>query len=95
MNGLARRASDCANWEALGNWFMGAVVALGCSLFDNLYLTIKACGSALDKRNISCETHFVNMPSCIQIIQRIENNIESFEPLDVKIVILDVRMVCF
>lgn len=63
------------------------------NLFDNLNLPIEPCSPTLDKRNISSQTHPIDMSPRIQIIEGVEHNVESLEPFDVKVQILDVCMV--
>lgn len=84
---------DCAYWIALGCDFRGAVVTCSDSLFDDLDLTIETCCSTLDQRDVSRKTHFVNMAAGIEVIERIENNFESFEPVNVELGIFDIGVV--
>ena len=111
MYWLTRRTSDCADRETLWNFFGIAVVAFGFALqsqmphrkaelvdrylLDHLYLTIEACRSAFDEWHICCQAHLVDMPSSLQIIQRIEHNIESLKPINVELRIFDICMVGF
>jgi len=64
-------------------------------LFNDLHLTIEARSSALDKWNICSKAHVVDMPSCSYVIQRIEHNVITLEPVDVELPIHDIRMICF
>ena len=109
MYRLTWRTSDGADRETLWNFFGIAVVAFGFALqsqmphqqteladgylFDHLHLAIEACCSAFDKWHICCQAHLIDMPSSVQIVQRIENKIESLKPVDVELRIFDVGMV--
>lgn len=84
---------DCAYWVALGCNFCGAIVACCDSLFDDLDLTIETRGSTLDQRYVSRKTHFVHMAAGIKVIEGIEDDGESFEPVDVELGIFDVGVV--
>lgn len=95
MNGLAWSTPDCANWEALWCFFGIAIVAFGATFFDDLNLSVESCSSALDERNICCQTHFVYMSSCFEVVECIENEGEGGEPVDVELGITDVCVVRF
>jgi hypothetical protein len=58
-----------------------------------LNLAVESRGAALHQRNIRRKTHAVHMPARIQIIQRIEDEIERLEPCDIEPLILDIIMV--
>lgn len=62
------------------------------NLLDDLNLPIEPRSPALNQRDISSQTHLVDMSPRIQVIQRIEHHIEGLEPLDVEGWILDIRM---
>jgi hypothetical protein len=62
-------------------------------LLDDLDLPVEARGAALDKRNIGCQTHLVHVPPRIQIVERIEDDVECLEPRDVELRVLDVVVV--
>lgn len=65
------------------------------NLLDNLNLSVEARCSTLDQRDVGCEAHLVNMPSCIEVVQRIENNREALKPFDVEIWVLDICVMRF
>lgn len=62
-------------------------------LFDHFHLPIEARRAALDQRNISGQAHLIHMPPCIQIIKRIEHNIEALEPINIEFWIFYICMV--
>lgn len=88
-------APDRADREALRSDFRATVVACGDTLLDHLYLPVKACCAALDERNIGGQAHLVDMSSGFEIVQRIEDDSESLEPVDVKLGIFYVGVVGF
>ncbi len=93
MNRLTWRASDGANGEALWCLLWSTIIACGHALLDNLNLAVETSCTALDQRNISGQTHLVDMSSGIQVIQRIEDHCELLEPGHVELRVLDVGMV--
>lgn len=64
-------------------------------LFDDLNLTVEARGATLDQRYICRQAHLIHMSPRIQVIQRVENENETFEPFHVELRIFDVRMMRF
>jgi hypothetical protein len=62
-------------------------------LLDDLDLPVEARGAALDQRDTGCQAHLVHMPPRIQIIQRIEDEIESLEPRDIEARVLYIVMI--
>lgn len=93
MDGLARCTSDCTHRKALGCFFGTAIIASCDPLLDNLYLPIESRSAALHERNIRSQAHLVDMSSCFQIVQRVEDHREAPKPADVELGILDVGMV--
>ena len=55
-------------------------------------MAIEARSTTLNQGHICCQTHFVDMPSCVKIIQGIEDDIEALKPFDVELRVLDVGM---
>ncbi len=64
-------------------------------LLDDLHLTIEPRRPALNQGYPSRKTHFIHMPPCLEIIQRVEDEIEVAEPLQREVRILDIRMMRF
>jgi hypothetical protein len=64
-------------------------------LLDDLDLAIEAGGAALHQRDIGCEAHLVHMPPRIQVVERIEDDVECLEPRHVELHVLDVVVVGF
>ncbi len=62
-------------------------------LLDHLYLPIEASRPTLDQGHIGCQTHLVHMATRVQVVEGIEDKIESLEPLYVELRIFDVRVV--
>ena len=60
---------------------------------DDLNLAIEARSTTLNQGHVCCQAHFVDMPSCVKIIQCIEDDIEALKPFYVELRILDVGMV--
>lgn len=92
MNWLTRRTSDGTYGVALGCFLSCTIVACRLPLLDNLNLTIETSRSTFDERNIGSQTHLINMPSRIQVIQSVEDHCEALEPVHIELRILDVRM---
>lgn len=65
------------------------------NLFDNLNLTIEPGSPTLNQRHPGCKTHAIYMASCLEIVQRIEHDVEGPEPIHIELGIRDVCMVCF
>lgn len=64
-------------------------------LFNDLDLPIEAGGTAFDKRPSCRQAHLVDMPPRIKVIQRIENEIETLEPVYIEFGIFDVGVMRF
>lgn len=56
-------------------------------------LAIEARCTTLNQGDVCCQTHFVDMPSCVKIIQSIEDDIEALKPFYIELRVLDVGMV--
>lgn len=65
------------------------------NLNDRLNLPIESCRSTLNQGYIRCQTHFVDMPSRIEVVKGIEDERKALEPLYVELRIFDVCMVRF
>lgn len=94
MYWLARRTSNGADGEGLGRILGTAVIACCDSLLDDLDLPIEARGPTFYQRHVGSQTHLIDMPSRLHIVQRIENNIETAKPVHIELCLLDVRMMC-
>jgi hypothetical protein len=92
---LAGCTSYCANRKALWSRFRVAVVALCFALFYHLHLPIEASCSALNKWNIRCKTHSIDMSSRVQIVKGIENDRVFLEEFNIVLRILDVSVIGF
>ena len=57
-------------------------------------LAIETRSTTFNQGHVCCQTHFVDMPSCVKIIQCIEDDIEALEPFYIELRVLDVGMVC-
>jgi len=68
---------------------------VGSYLLDDLDLSVEACGATLDQGDVGGQTHLIDMPPCIQVIQRIEDDAEGPEPCNVELFVLDVGVVRF
>lgn len=111
MDRLARCAADSTDGKRFGDFFRITIVAFcfvlliisqsvrvshyRAHLLDHLHLTIESSCSALNQRHVGCQTHPIHIAPRVQIIQRIEHNVEAREPVDVELAILDVGMICF
>jgi hypothetical protein len=62
-------------------------------LLDDLDLPVEARGAALDQRDIGGQTHLVHVPPRIEVIERIEDDVEGLEPRDIELRVLDVVVV--
>ena len=60
---------------------------------DDLDLAIEARSTTLNQGHICCQTHFVDMPSCVKIIQCIKDNVEALKPFYIELRVFDVGMV--
>lgn len=56
-------------------------------------MAIEASRATLDQRNIGSQAHLVDMSPRIQVIQRIENDLEGPKPRHIELRIFDVVMV--
>ena len=93
MDRLARCASDRTDREALRCLLWRAVIACSNTLLNDLHLSIESSSTTLNKRNIGCQAHFVDMSSSFQVIESVEYQCKALEPVDVELRILDVGMV--
>lgn len=64
-------------------------------LLDNLNLAIETSGSAFYQRHVSRKAHFVDMPPCIQIVKRIEDDVETLKEFEIEVGVLDVCVMRF
>lgn len=93
MDGLAWRASNRADGEGLWRLLWGAIVACRNTLLDDLDIAVESCGTTLNQGHIRRQAHPVHVPSGLEIVERIEDDIEVFEPSGVELRVFDVRMV--
>ena len=61
-------------------------------LFNDLHLTVESLGATLDQRHVGHQTHFVHMAACVEVVQRVEDEVEALEPGYVEFRILDIRV---
>jgi hypothetical protein len=87
---LTWRAPNCAHWIALRSFFRSAVVASRNTLLNDLNLPIKPCRTTFDQRHICRQTHLIHMPPGFQVVESIEDQSESLEPLHVELGVFDV-----
>ena len=92
MNGLAWCASNSTDWKAFRSFFGGAVVACRYAFLDNLNLTIESRRATFHQRYIRSQTHLINMPSCVEVVQSVKDHGKPFEPFDIELRIFDIRM---
>lgn len=64
-------------------------------LLDNLHLSVEPCCSALNQRHIGSQAHSINMSPGVEVVKRIENDIEGRKPVHIELSVLDVCMVRF
>lgn len=64
-------------------------------LLDHLHLSVEACCTAFHQGHVGSQTHAIHMATSVQVVEGIEDNVESFKPINVELGILDVRMVGF
>lgn len=62
---------------------------------DDLNLSIETSRSTFYQRHVSRKAHFVDMSPGVQIIQRIEDNIETLKKVEVEVGVLDVCVMRF
>jgi len=60
-----------------------------------LNVAVEAGGTTLDERYIASQAHLVDMSACIEVIERVEDDVELLEPCDVELRVLDVVVVGF
>ena len=94
MYWLTRGTAYGADRESLWRFLGVAVVAFALAFDDDLYLSVEASGAALDQRDVGRQTHLVDMASRIDIVQRIEDELEAGKPINVELWIFDVGMMC-
>ena len=90
-----RRASDGADWEAFWCLFLVTVVAFGGVLADRLDLAFEARCPTFYEKHIRQQTHAIDVTSGIQVIERVEDEVEGLEPSDVKVRLANVCMMSF
>ena len=94
VNRLAGSAANSADGEGLWRLLRGTVVASRDTLLDDLNLTIEPGCSALHQWYICRQTQLVHVSPRIQVIQRIEDDLEAAEPWNIELDIFDVGVVC-
>ena len=57
-------------------------------------MPVEACCTALNERHVGRQAHFIDMPPRIEIVQRIEDECKGLKPVDIKLRVFDVGMVC-
>ena len=95
MNRLARCAPNGTNRKTFGSFLGGAIVTCRLSLLNDLNLTIESGRATLDQGNIGSQTHLVDMTSCFQVIQSVEDHRKTLKPLHVEPRILNIGMISF
>lgn len=95
MDGLAGRASNGADGKCFGNLLCVAIITLALALDDDLNLPVETRRATFDQRNVGRKAHFVDMSSRLQIVQCVEHQVESSEPLNVEVRIFDIGMMRF
>ena len=63
--------------------------------FDDLNLALVSGGATFNQWYGRCQAHEVDMPPCVQVVEGIENQVESLEPFNVELGFLYVCVVCF
>lgn len=94
VDGLTRRASDGADGEGFGSLFRGAVVAFRQALADGLDLAIEAGGATLDQRYVGSKAHAVDMAASVEVVEGVEDDNETAEPVDIELWVFDVCVMC-
>lgn len=89
---LAGRAPDCANGERLGGLLGTTVIASGYALLDDLDLSVEPCRPTLYQRYVRRQAHLVDMAPRLEVVQRVENEVETPEKRHSKLRVLDIRM---
>lgn len=62
---------------------------------DDLDLAVEASSTALNQWYVGRQAHLVDMSARIQVVQRVEDEVEALEPRDVELVVFDVVVVCY
>ena len=63
-------------------------------LLDNLNLPVESRCAALDQWDVSRQAHPVDMSPRIEIVERVEYQNEGFEPVDIKLRVFYVCVMC-
>ncbi len=92
MDGLAGSTANSADRKALGDILDRAVVASCHTLLDDLHLTVESSGTTLYERYVGCKAHLVDMPSCINIIEGVEYQLEGGKPRHTEFGVFNVGM---
>lgn len=58
-------------------------------------MPVEACGATVHHGHVSRNTHFVDMSARIDIVKRVEDDIEALEKVDVESRVFDVRVIGF
>lgn len=93
MDRLTRRAADGADGERLWAFFRSAVVARRDALFDDGNLAIETGSATLNKGHVCGKTQLVYMPSSFEVVEGVEDDVETAEPGHAEVGVLDVSMV--
>lgn len=92
MDGLAWCTSYGTHGERLGGFLCDAVITLRARPLDDRDLPLEAGSAALDERHVSRQTHLVDVAPRLEVVERIEDNVEGFEEVDVELRIFYVGM---
>ena len=93
MDRLAGCAADGADGESLGRLFRRAVVACCHALLDDLDLAVEAGRAAFDQRDVGGQTHLVDVPPGIEVVEGVEDEGKAREPIDAELGVFDVGVV--
>lgn len=70
-----------------------AIVALRVARADRLYLAQEPGGAAFYQGHTRSDTHTVDIPTCIQVVQRTEHHVEARIVREIKLRCLDAAVV--
>lgn len=85
---------DSTDRKGFWRLFCVTIVTFALALNDDLDLTIEAGSAALDQWDVGRQTHFIDVTSGIDIVERIEDELEAGKPIYIELRIFDIGLMC-
>jgi hypothetical protein len=94
VDGLAWCTANGADRKRLWSILGATVIASSHALFNDLNLPVEARRAALDQWYVRREAHLVDVASRIEVVERIEHQVESPKPFDSELAVFDICVIC-